>query len=958
MKINYLAVSVALALSGTAHADTVYDYTNGSNGSIKESFTNASDGSAVIMNVSGNILFDGNAEEKDSHGNYPVGISLTRNIDLSVSDITSPGPISINITSASLELDNIAKYGILMDNKVGGDAELNITDSTFNINNSNTSGNSSSATGIYVINSLHTSGAAEINIANGSSITSDITLIDAGTGIWAESYDDNATININSPGLTINVGNTSSTASVGIRADVLEDFNGPSSGNVKMDILANVNVVGLDATGIYGVTKDGRTAINSSGTVSASGPGAKGIYAEASDEITVKTKALQLTASGEGARGIVTNNTGSNGDTFITLGESTEVSGGWGADATGVGATSQKEVTLSIADTASLGAMNDSALVISAPTVTVTNKGTLTGNLTLSGDDVTVNNSGSLHLRNWQDTDGDGVRDTQDIAVSRFGGNGVLNNSGTLYLDSAEDSAGVMQAQLLGLSTFSNSGMIDMTTNGKAGDTLVISSSDDASIAGNGNYVSDGGTIAMDVVLNEGGANSQADMLIADNVVMGSAKTDLLFHNTGSDSDAALTTGDGIKVVDVRGSTSEDAFELAGQTHTLSAGQYIYRLEQNTADTDWYLVSDEANPEPTPEPEPTPDPDPTPDPTPEPTPDPDPAPSPDNGDDNGSMIRPEVAGYLANQTAAVEMMMQTYHDRYDGQLPGGEGAPALWGRITGGQSSHNSAGGQFDVDQESVRVQLGGDLLRLTSNGSDDIRFGVMGSWQRSDADSDKYYRISDGAGKTRFNMDASVEGYSVGVYGTWLSDAQQPEHFYVDSWLQYGWYDNSVSSMQSGIGDDNYDSSVWSGSLEAGYGVVLSENAAQQSQVILQPQAQVIYSAYDADSHRDGAGMSVSGYDADGVTSRLGVRLWRQSPQQVVQPFMEINWWHGTADNSLEIDNTRYDDDTPADRYEMKMGLSGNITPGLKAWGSLAMATGDNSYDSYGGMIGVKYSF
>jgi outer membrane autotransporter protein len=41
-----------------------------------------------------------------------------------------------------------------------------------------------------------------------------------------------------------------------------------------------------------------------------------------------------------------------------------------------------------------------------------------------------------------------------------------------------------------------------------------------------------------------------------------------------------------------------------------------------------------------------------------------------------------------------------------------------------------------------------------------------------------------------------------------------------------------------------------------------------------------------------------------------------------------------------------------------MKMGLSGNITPGLKAWGSLAMATGDNSYDSYGGMIGVKYSF
>ena len=955
MKINYLAVSVALALSGTAHADTVYDYTNGSTKSIHERIETASqdDGGNIIMNISGNVTFNGQ-NEPDARD----AISLTHSVINSEDD--TPGMTTVNISTATLSLDNINDRGIIVDNEDGGGSKLNITDSAFNINNNSATGTSYGA-GIYVVDGYdeNARGIAEVNIKNDPTITSNINIVDNGVGIWAESNDDNATININSPGLTINVGNAASTQSIGIQADVRNDlWTGNNTGNVQMDITANVNVEGQDATSIHGSTADGRTAITSSGTVSASGPGAKGIYAEASDENTVKTKALQLTASGEGARGIVTNNTGSNGDTFITLGESTEVSGGWGADATGVGATSQKEVTLSIADTASLGAMNDSALVISAPTVTVTNKGTLTGNLTLSGDDVTVNNSGSLHLRNWQDTDGDGVRDTQDIAVSRFGGNGVLNNSGTLYLDSAEDSAGVMQAQLLGLSTFSNSGMIDMTTNGKAGDTLVISSSDDASIAGNGNYVSDGGTIAMDVVLNEGGANSQVDMLIADNVVMGSAKTDLLFHNTGSDSDAALTTGDGIKVVDVRGSTSEDAFELAGQTHTLSAGQYIYRLEQNTADTDWYLVSDEANPEPTPEPEPTPDPDPTPDPTPEPTPDPDPAPSPDNGDDNGSMIRPEVAGYLANQTAAVEMMMQTYHDRYDGQLPGGEGAPALWGRITGGQSSHNSAGGQFDVDQESVRVQLGGDLLRLTSNGSDDIRFGVMGSWQRSDADSDKYYRISDGAGKTRFNMDASVEGYSVGVYGTWLSDAQQPEHFYVDSWLQYGWYDNSVSSMQSGIGEDNYDSSVWSGSLEAGYGVVLSENAAQQSQVILQPQAQVIYSAYDADSHRDGAGMSVSGYDADGVTSRLGVRLWRQSPQQVVQPFMEINWWHGTADNSLEIDNTRYDDDTPADRYEMKMGLSGNITPGLKAWGSLAMATGDNSYDSYGGMIGVKYSF
>lgn len=971
MKTNYLAMCVALALGGTAHANALYDYTSGNNGNIYEYYNG---GGSAEMKISGSVTYDSRVDTDVDNNN--IGIYFGRNVP----DSEEPGILIMNVDSANIELAE-TQIGIYAGGDDGGGAIVNVNDSVMNITSDN-----DYAAGIDIADDK----IAELHIDN---TASDITLTGTGSiGITAYGYQ-SLTVDIDSPDLFINVGDASAGNSIGIKAEALGAFaSEPANTNIALDVLANINVQGFNAIGMSAYAAEGQNnnvAINSSGVITAQGTGAKGIQAQVYNDvlndgnsgITIDTLDLQLTASGEGAQGINAFSENS-GDIVINLGGNTQTSGGWGADATGVSATSQKTVTMSIEDTATLGAMNDSAMVITAPTVTVTNKGTLTGNLTLSGDDVTLNNSGNLHLRNWQDTDGDGTRDTKAVAVSSFGGNGTFNNTGTIVLDSVANSDvtstntsneyatgysvnstsndGIMQAQLLGLSTFTNSGTIDMSANGKAGDTLVISSSTDAGVAGNSTYVSNGGTIAMDVVLNEGGANSQSDMLIVDNVEMGSAKTDLLFTNTGSDSDAALTTGDGIKVVDVRGSTSEDAFELAGQTHTMSAGQYIYRLEQNTADTDWYLVSDEANPEPAPDPEPTPDPDPAPnpDPTPDPTPDPDPAPSPDNGDDNGSMIRPEVAGYLANQTAAVEMMIQTYHDRHDGQQPGGEGAPALWGRITGGQTNHNSAGGRFNVDQESVRVQLGGDLLRLTSNGSDDIRFGVMGSWQRSDADSDKYYRVSNGAGKTRFNMDASVEGYSVGLYGTWLSDVKQPEHLYVDSWLQYGWYDNSVSSRQSGVGDDEYDSSVWSGSLEAGYGFVLSENAAQQSQVILQPQAQIIYSAYDADSHSDGAGMSVSGYDADGVTSRLGVRLWRQSPQQVVQPFMEINWWHGTADNSLEIDNTRYDDDTPADRYEMKMGLSGNITPGLKAWGSLTMATGDNSYDNYGGMIGVKYSF
>lgn len=92
MKINYLAVSIALALSYIAHADTVYDYSNGSTGNIAERIEHAADddGGKVIMNISGNVTFDGSSNTKIYNS-----ISLTQNV-LPNSDNT-PGVTIMNI---------------------------------------------------------------------------------------------------------------------------------------------------------------------------------------------------------------------------------------------------------------------------------------------------------------------------------------------------------------------------------------------------------------------------------------------------------------------------------------------------------------------------------------------------------------------------------------------------------------------------------------------------------------------------------------------------------------------------------------------------------------------------------------------------------------------------------------------------------------------------------------------
>jgi autotransporter family porin len=109
---------------------------------------------------------------------------------------------------------------------------------------------------------------------------------------------------------------------------------------------------------------------------------------------------------------------------------------------------------------------------------------------------------------------------------------------------------GPVQGQILGATTFSNAGTIDLQRNPAAGDVLLITGGHTPGVNGGGTYISNGGLLKLDTVLNEGlPTASQSDVLVVDGTSVGSGATRIVVRNAGGA--GALTGGDGILVVQV-----------------------------------------------------------------------------------------------------------------------------------------------------------------------------------------------------------------------------------------------------------------------------------------------------------------------------------------------------------------------------------------------------------------------
>lgn len=638
------------------------------------------------------------------------------------------------------------------------------------------------------------------------------------------------------------------------------------------------------------------------------------------------------------------------GNAQLSIAQGAQVHGGanngYGVNLSGKGATASHTVN----NAGLIDSMNDRAMLISVAggDVQIDNHGTIAGFIqTASGSNVTFRNwsPNSLDIRNFADTNGDGVRDTKAVSVSTFGGvgstfvnqvNGVVRllpvngetavNTTGQWLHDAQaqhdiSNPGINQGQLLELGRFENYGTIDLTSNGQPGDTLIISGGVAPGKRGAdapGVYVSEGGSLRVDTVLNRGDEESQTDLLSVDSVILGSAPTVVYVNKVGGK--GAYTPGNGIEIVDVRNGSDAGAFVLGRR---VVAGPYEYMLYQgdrNYSAQSWFLRTNDSNGVP--------------------------------------IYRAEVGSYLANQTAATGLFMHTLHDRLgepqftdtyksEGKVPSG------WVRIVGNHTDSRAAGGVLDQDTDSYLVHFGGELAAWSNSGNDRWHLGLMGAYGESKTDTSVTYHTPQSITRT---SKGKVNGYAVGAYATWYQNQDMPRGLYLDSWLQYGWFDNKVTGK--GEPTQSYNSDVFTASLEAGYAFIAHDG--DKRQWMIEPQAQVAYNSYSADDVTDNYGMRVSGRDASGVVTRLGARMYSRSKlgDNSIQPFVETNWWYGSADNSLDFEGTRVKDGTPESRFEVKVGAQGEIARGWQMWGHISGMWGNNSYDRYEGMVGLKKLF
>nr|WP_277402725.1 autotransporter outer membrane beta-barrel domain-containing protein [Achromobacter xylosoxidans] len=386
---------------------------------------------------------------------------------------------------------------------------------------------------------------------------------------------------------------------------------------------------------------------------------------------------------------------------------------------------------------------------------------------------------------------------------------------------------------------------------------------------------SGGGLIGLNTYL--GDDSSPSDRLVIDGGAATGA-TGLRIANAGGP--GALTTAAGIKVVDaINGATTQSsAFSLSGRA---VAGPYEYRLYRGSpaspADQSWYLRS-EKEPEPPVPPAPPAPPGPTPDPEP--------------------LYRPEVAAYLANQRLVGQMFVQSMHDRLgepqfieSQQFPTDERKrKALWLRAVGKWEGTHSRDGNFDVSTDLFLLQGGGDLAqwKLFSE-TDRLHVGAMLGYGTADSTA-----RADG---NPYKAKGRVNGYSAGVYGTWFQNDETKLGAYVDTWFQYGWFNNRVQGSE--LPRVDYDSQAWAVSAEAGYAFRLRENW------MLEPQAQVIYVDANTDSITEQNGTRVNRADSNGTITRLGVRTFTTfdlGNNRKAQPFATLNWWHSSVDSSVSF--------------------------------------------------------
>lgn len=472
-----------------------------------------------------------------------------------------------------------------------------------------------------------------------------------------------------------------------------------------------------------------------------------------------------------------------------------------------------------------------------------------------------------------------------------------------------------------------------------------------------------GGHLVMNTYL--GDDTSETDKL----AITGSTSGDTRVTVNNTDGPGAETL-EGIQMITVGGTS---AGEFKSDRVTEGGYEYVLRrggsfVGSSGSNSDWYLTSykptEPENPDPVdPGPEdpgpvdPGPE-DPGPvDPGPEAPGPVDPSPEKPTPSDKDRVRQPEGGSYTANIAAANTMFLHRLHDRtgnltYVDPDTGKQVTSMLWMRNVDGSTRWEDSTGQLKTESNRYVLQLGSDLYRKETDNGDWV-LGVMAGY--ANGNSTTRSRI------TGYRSRGEIDGYSLGVYGTWYENKEDENGAYVDSWILYNEFDADVKGDQ--LAKESYDLKGITASVEAGktFEVARTDSATYY----VQPQAQVVYMGVKADSHREANGTKVTGKGDGNLMTRLGARAAVRSNQDGgfantygVEPYVETNWIHNSKDFGAKMGSTQFEMDGASDIFEVKLGATSKVNSRVNVWGEVGHQYGDNGYRDQAVTLGLKVTF
>lgn len=434
-----------------------------------------------------------------------------------------------------------------------------------------------------------------------------------------------------------------------------------------------------------------------------------------------------------------------------------------------------------------------------------------------------------------------------------------------------------------------------------AGDLLLSDNGAAGNIlAVNGKYQGDNGIMRFNAVLD-------SDISLTDKVVIDGDSTGVTKVSIINQSGRGAATREGIELITVTGN-SEGEFVQDGRT---IAGAYDYLLgrgkgEQNR--NNWYLTS---------------------------------------------YTRPEMGSYSANILAANTLFNTRMSDRLSHAARDAETDQNLWLRQSGGYGTWKDGRGELETKNTQYVTQIGGDVISWQS-GEDRISLGIMGGYgyNNSTTDSDP----------TGYQSKGSVRGYSAGLYSTWFTGDDNGGGWFVDAWLLYNWFDNTVTGKDQA--KQSYDSKGFTTSAEAGYAFNMSQFfglSGVDTQWFMQPQLQATWLGVKASESAESSGSTVYSKGNGSLQTRLGIRTdlrGAKSAESLFLPYAEINWSHTTKHFAASVSDNTEGDIGVRNTGEFRTGFNARVAGSLSLSGDISMQMGENSYKDTKASFGLSYNF